>query len=82
MAATTRKIDLKRRLVITPYFAPGDVVKVETEGADVLIVTRLQKPERVRARPRLTKGRDGKLVFVGGPPVNADVVKKLLEDFP
>jgi hypothetical protein len=78
----TRTIDLKRRLVLPDHFHSGDVVEIETEGEDVVIVRRMKAAERSRSRPRLVRRKDGSTVFVGGPPVNAEIVKRLLEDFP
>ena len=40
-----------------------------------------RQPGKV-TRKRLVRGKDGKLVFIGGPPVNGATVRKLLENFP
>jgi putative addiction module CopG family antidote len=56
----------------------GDMPKAHVRG---------EKPEPKRGeetptRKRLVKGKDGRTYFTGGKPVNSDIVRKLLEDFP
>ena len=83
MNRTAGIVDNKRRIVLPRHFRKGDVVQVEQESADTLIVRRMKAaPIPAKERPRLVRRKDGTTVFVGGPPVNSDIVRKLLEDFP
>lgn len=78
----TRTIDPKRRLVLPDHFHSGDVVEIETEGEDVLIIRRMKAVKRHTHKMRLVRQKDGFTVLVGGSPVNSEIVKRLLEDFP
>ena len=72
-------VDSKRRALLPQNFHPGDVVDLEMQGADTVIV-RLLKPV---ARPSLRLVNDGaSLVFVGGPRIDDEDVRRLLEDDP
>jgi len=79
----TRKLDPKRRLVLTPYFKGGDLVKLESEDADTLIVRRLKPVERkAPPRKRLVRRKDGSTYLTGGKPVTNEDVRRIMADFP
>lgn len=76
-------VDDRRRIQLPPHFRKGDAVLVESEGVDTLIVRRMKAaPIPAKERPRLVRKKDGSMVIVGGPPVNSEIVRRLLEDFP
>jgi len=78
----TRTVDPKRRLVLPDHFHSGDVVEIQTEGEDVVIVRRMKAVERKHPKARLVRRKDGTTVIAGGAPVNDEIVKRIMENFP
>ena len=73
----TTTLDAKQRAVIKA-FHPGDVLKVESQGADVVVLRRM-KPA-TDPKPKLVRKKSGDLVFEGGRRVSSEDVKRMLED--
>jgi|GEM_PF-3394614 len=72
----TTTLDDKRRAVIKA-FEPGDVLKVESQSADVIVLRRMKPAEL--PRPKLVRIK-GELFGSGGKRVSTEEVKALLED--
>ena len=74
----TTTLDQKQRAVIKA-FQPGDVIKIEPHGADIVVLKRM-KPAQF-PRPKLVRVK-GELFGKGGKRVTTEEVKRLLEDEP
>ena len=72
----TTTLDQKQRAVIKA-FQPGDVIKIEPHGADIVILKRM-KPAQF-PRPKLVRIK-GELFGKWGKRVTTEQVKQLLED--
>jgi hypothetical protein len=80
MPATTATFDSKRRLVFPDLVAPGDVARIEVEGAGSFRVQVLRPPAPLRPRSRKVRGAVG--ILSGGRPVTSADVGRMLEEFP
>jgi hypothetical protein len=72
----TTTLDQKQRAVIKA-FQPGDVIKIEPQGADIVILKRMKSAQF--PRPKLVRIK-GELFGKGGRRVTTEQVKQLLED--
>ncbi len=72
----TTRLDTKHRAVIK-LFHPGDVLKVESQGEDVVVLRRM-KPA-ANPKPKLVRKKSGDLVFAGGRRITSKDVRRMLE---
>jgi hypothetical protein len=70
-------VDAKRRAVLPPEFAPGDLLDMQLQSHDVLLVRKM-KPAPM-PKPKIVR-RGGKLVATGGKPITNELVRRLIED--
>ena len=78
----TRIVDLEGRVTLPPQFHSGDLVELKLNGEDEVILRRAKAAPPTISVKRLVRLEDGFTVFVGGPNISSEDVKRLLEDFP
>jgi hypothetical protein len=76
----TVKADNRRRVQL-PDAEPGQVYALERAGEGQFVLTLVKKVEPKLPRARLVK-RGGYLVADTGQPLNMDVIRQLLMEFP
>ena len=75
----TTTLDDKCRAVLKS-FQPGDVLKIEPQGADAVLLRRVKSTEK-KYKPRLVR-QDGRLVIVDGKPITNDDERRMIEEEP
>jgi hypothetical protein len=78
----TRIVDPEGRVTLPPQFHSGDVVELKVNGEDEVLLRRRKTADAGSEKPRLVHLEDGFTVFVGGPKITTEDVKRMLEDFP
>ena len=60
----------------------GDLVLVEPDGDGRIILTRMEKPNRVRAKIRIQYRKGTHAVATAGQRITSEQIRSLLSDFP